>query len=205
MGQCKCSGRLSRKKRCGLGLLAGGLLVVAAPLWAAVAPALPLPSQPLMARPAAPSPQAAALAMLKPPLSKQLVTSPFGWRDDPLHHGRGFHRGVDYGAARGTAVHAAQDGTITAIGKLRGFGRIIRIRHGAGVETLYAHLARFARGLHLGSTLRCGEVIGEVGSSGRSTGPHLHYEVLADGRTIDPQNTGGALPLHVARADATRP
>lgn len=206
MGRCESCGQLARRGRFGVGLLAGAVWMAAAGPSAAAVPAAtadirPTP-QPLAVRSAVVSSQAAALASLKPPLSHQMVTSPFGWRDDPLREGRGFHNGVDYRAARGTEVHAAQEGTVTSIGTLRGFGHVIKIRHGAGVETLYAHLSRFSRGLHRGSRVLCGQAIGKVGSSGRSTGPHLHYEVLADGRRIDPEKAGYAPELRVAQADA---
>ena len=91
------------------------------------------------------------------------------------------HRGVDYAAPTGTPVYAAGDGKVTFRGWKGGYGRVIFIRHGIRYTTVYAHLSRYARGLRVGSRVTQGQVIGRVGSSGMSTGPHLHYEFRIDG------------------------
>lgn len=107
------------------------------------------------------------------------ITSNFGMRR------RRAHQGIDLAAPRGTPVYATADGIVTRSKWLRGYGRFIEIDHGAGIETRYAHLN--AREVESGSRVRLGDLIGYVGSSGRSTGPHLHYEVRLDGVAVDPR------------------
>jgi murein DD-endopeptidase MepM/ murein hydrolase activator NlpD len=96
------------------------------------------------------------------------------------------HRGVDFAAPSGTPIYAGGNGTITSIGRNGGYGRYIRIRHNGQYSTAYGHLRRYARGMKRGKRVRQGQIIGYVGSSGRSTGPHLHYEVLKGGRQVNP-------------------
>ena len=98
------------------------------------------------------------------------------------------HRGTDFAASIGTPILAAGDGTIARAGPYSSYGNYIRIRHGNGYETAYAHLSRFARGVRAGVAVRQGQVIGYVGNTGRSTGPHLHYEVLRRGQQVNPMN-----------------
>jgi murein DD-endopeptidase MepM/ murein hydrolase activator NlpD len=104
-----------------------------------------------------------------------------------------FHRGVDYGAPTGTPVYAAQGGMVETIGLQDHAGIYLRLRHSAGVETVYAHLHRVMPGLRVGATLHRGDVLGFVGASGFATGPHLHYEILLDGQPVDPERHGGNL------------
>lgn len=92
----------------------------------------------------------------------------------------------------GTPIYAAADGVVTAARMERGYGRTVRLRHPGGIETVYAHMSRFARNLKPGDRVRQGDVIGAVGSSGMSTGPHLHYEIRLAGRAQDPARA--ALP-----------
>ena len=103
-----------------------------------------------------------------------------------------FHAGVDLAAPDGTPVHAAQDGTVEVMEGVGHFGFCVRLRHDHGVETEYAHMLHFMPGLHRGSVIRRGDVIGFVGATGRATGAHLHYEVLVNGAPVDPMRT--ALP-----------
>ncbi|HZR34328.1 MAG TPA: M23 family metallopeptidase [Nevskia sp.] len=133
----------------------------------------------------APAPAAPAAA-LTAPIPGAPVSSPFGWRMHPILKVRRFHNGVDYAAPAGTPVHAAGDGVIESMGREPRFGRMLRIRHDGEIETAYSHLARFAPGLKVGSVVSAGEVIGTVGHSGWATGPHLDYEVIVDGRSVDP-------------------
>lgn len=112
------------------------------------------------------------------------VTSPFGHRIHPILRFGRFHSGVDFGAEWGTPVTAAADGQIVAAGWNGGYGRQVRIAHPAGLESSYAHLSRISA--HPGSRIRRGEIIGYVGSTGFSTGSHLHFEVSLNGRKIDP-------------------
>ncbi len=111
-------------------------------------------------------------------------SSGFGWRDDPFRHNRRYHRGADFRAKPGTAVLAAGDGIVVFAGRQSGYGNVIYVDHGGGVVTRYAHLRRIET--RKDSPVTAGERIGQVGSTGRATGPHLHFEVRLDGRAVDP-------------------
>ena len=117
------------------------------------------------------------------------ISSPFGWRIHPVLHVRLFHKGVDYEASAGTPVRAAADGVIEDYGYRGNYGNYIRLRHTGRLETAYAHLAGFSPVLAAGASVHRGDVIGYVGTTGISTGPHLYYEVLVDGRQIDPEGS----------------
>ncbi len=130
--------------------------------------------------------------LMKTPIDGARLTSRFGYRKHPLLGFTKLHAGVDFGARRGTPIYAAGDGTIVKIGWFGAYGRYIRVRHGSVYETAYAHMSRFRRGLKVGSRVKQGETIGYVGNSGRSTGPHLHYEVIRNGRQVNPMKI--ALP-----------
>lgn len=112
--------------------------------------------------------------------------SGFGWRRHPLGGGGAHHRGLDIAAPAGTPVRAAASGRIVELGRRGAFGRMVRIRHSVAFETVYAHLSGYARHLEIGRQVRQDEVIGFVGSSGRSSGPHLHFELRRNGRALDP-------------------
>lgn len=112
------------------------------------------------------------------------VTSGFRWRRHPVHGRRHFHTGVDIAAPHGTEVLAAGDGVVTEAGRRGGYGNLVRIDHGNGRETLYGHLRRV--GIQAGARVERGQPIGEVGSTGLATGPHLHFEILEGGRPVDP-------------------
>jgi murein DD-endopeptidase MepM/ murein hydrolase activator NlpD len=112
------------------------------------------------------------------------MTSRFGFRVHPLFGRRHFHAGVDFAAPMGTPVRAAYDGTVLITGWYGGYGKVVVIDHGGGMSTLYGHLsAVLAR---TGQRVAAGDVIGRVGSTGYSTGPHLHYEVRRNGRPVSP-------------------
>jgi murein DD-endopeptidase MepM/ murein hydrolase activator NlpD len=113
-------------------------------------------------------------------------TSGFGRRSPPMGGGSGQHKGIDVAAPKGTPVRAAAGGIVAEAGWRGSYGRFIRIRHGGGLETAYAHLSRFARGMKVGRRVRQDDLIGYVGTTGRSTGPHLHYEVRRNGKPHDP-------------------
>lgn len=136
-------------------------------------------------------------AFLSTPLDGAHVTSGFGMRRHPVLGFSRVHHGIDFAAPRGTPVFAAADGRVEQVGRNGGYGLAVRLRHPAGYETLYGHLSAFARGLRRGQQVRQGEVIGRVGSTGLSTGPHLHYEVAQDGQSVNPaslrQDAGTAL------------
>lgn len=114
------------------------------------------------------------------------ITSGFGYRIHPILRFARLHRGIDFGAAWGTPIHAAADGQVTRAGWAGGYGRQVRLAHGGGLATSYSHMSSLA--VEPGSIVRAGQVIGYVGSSGLSTGPHLHYEVHRDGAAVNPMN-----------------
>jgi murein DD-endopeptidase MepM/ murein hydrolase activator NlpD len=112
------------------------------------------------------------------------LTSGFGERFHPILGYERFHAGVDLGAAAGTPIVAAADGKVVSAGWAGGYGRAVAILHSGGIETKYGHMSRIAA--YAGESVRRGEVIGYVGSSGLSTGPHLHFEVMKNGRPVNP-------------------
>ncbi|MBE0530998.1 MAG: M23 family metallopeptidase [Rhodospirillales bacterium] len=120
------------------------------------------------------------------PLKRAEVTSPFGWRIHPVFKDRRFHKGVDFRAPKGTPVSASAEGVVVDVGWRGNYGRIIRVRHQANVETTYSHLSGFARGLYAGKKVKQGQVIGYVGRTGVATGYHLYYEILVDGKHVNP-------------------
>jgi murein DD-endopeptidase MepM/ murein hydrolase activator NlpD len=124
--------------------------------------------------------------LLLMPVDRGRLSSGHGIRYHPILKRRQMHRGIDWAAPRGTPVRAAGDGVVVAAGRFGAYGHYVRIDHGGEIGTAYAHLERYALGLRPGLTVRQGEPIGGVGSTGRATGPHLHYEVLVGGRQIDP-------------------
>ena len=126
--------------------------------------------------------------LLLAPVEGARISSPFGPRDHPVLGGTGerLHHGIDLAAPAGAPVRAAGSGTVIAAGPRGAYGHHVRIRHDDTYETAYAHLADYAQGVGPGRRVRQGEVIGYVGSTGRSTGPHLHYDVLVDGVQVDP-------------------
>lgn len=112
------------------------------------------------------------------------ATSGFGWRDDPIRHRRKFHSGADIRSKPGTPVMSAGDGIVTFAGSKGGYGNVVIVDHGGGVVTRYAHLRRIETTKD--SVITGGTRIGQVGSTGRATGPHLHFEVRIDGRAVAP-------------------
>lgn len=129
--------------------------------------------------------------LLQKPLSptKIHISSPFGWRMHPVLMYRVFHSGVDLACSRNTPVKAAGDGVIVHLGPKGAYGKYIKIKHTGNLETAYGHLQRYNSKLKVGSRVKQGDIIAYVGSSGRATGPHLHYEVWKNGKTSNPFNT----------------
>jgi murein DD-endopeptidase MepM/ murein hydrolase activator NlpD len=125
-------------------------------------------------------------SLMRTPLAGAQVSSHFGMRMHPVLGYSKMHRGTDFRARRGTPIFAAGDGIVDSIGRKGAYGEYIRIRHNDTYETAYAHLSRYADGLNYGDRVRQGDVIGYVGSTGRSTGPHLHFEILKHGNQINP-------------------
>ncbi len=125
-------------------------------------------------------------ALMRTPIDGARLSSGFGFRRHPILGYSKLHTGVDFAAPRGTPIYAAGDGTIEKMGWWGGYGRYTRIRHNREYSTAYAHQTRFAKGMHEGKRVKQGQVIGYVGTTGRSTGPHLHYEVLRYGKQMNP-------------------
>ncbi|VBB45845.1 Peptidase M23 [uncultured Paludibacter sp.] len=128
------------------------------------------------------------LPAIQPVANKDLtrVASGYGYRIDPIYHTRRFHEGMDFTAPIGTDIYATANGVVTSAGWEQGFGNCVKINHGYGYETLYGHMSSFQ--VRAGQSVKRGEVIGMVGSTGKSTGPHLHYEVHYRGQIMNPQN-----------------
>ena len=144
-----------------------------------------------------PNGQSARRALLRTPVDGARLSSGFGRRKHPILGYTKFHRGIDFAAPRGTPIVAAGDGVVEFAGRNGAYGRYLRLRHNGTYKTAYGHMHRIAKGLRPGVRVKQGTVIGFVGSTGRSTGPHLHYEVMAQGRQINPMKlklpTGQAL------------
>ena len=130
----------------------------------------------------------ANLPAIQPVLNKNLtrMASGYGWRIDPIYHTRRFHAGMDFTAPIGTDIYATGNGTIIAAGWQQGYGNCVQINHGYGYLTLYGHMSAIK--VRIGQTIKRGDVIGLVGSTGKSTGPHVHYEVHYKGEVMNPQN-----------------
>lgn len=139
------------------------------------------PASPVAARPLRPDPHEASATD-----AHLNVTSGFGSRRDPFDGTVRAHHGIDLGLRAGTPVHAERDGVVTFAGQQHGYGNVVIIDHGNGVETRYAHCASLA--VTTGDTVTEGAVLGTVGSTGRSTGPHLHFELRENGRPTDPES-----------------
>jgi murein DD-endopeptidase MepM/ murein hydrolase activator NlpD len=118
------------------------------------------------------------------PVTTGYISSGFGERVDPFTGGEEFHEGIDFAAPQGTGIRAVAAGIVTWAGPRGGFGNMVQIDHGNGYATRYGHAYRVL--VHVGQTVQRGDVIGLVGSTGRSTGPHVHFEVLKDGHEVNP-------------------
>jgi murein DD-endopeptidase MepM/ murein hydrolase activator NlpD len=124
--------------------------------------------------------------LVRKPVAAGIMRSGFGSRNHPLLGYTKMHTGVDWAAPLGTAIYASGNGTVEKVGWESGYGKYVRIRHANGYETAYGHMTAFARSTQPGARVRQGQVIGYVGSTGLSTGPHVHYEILVNGRFVDP-------------------
>ncbi|HEY0441083.1 MAG TPA: M23 family metallopeptidase, partial [Xanthobacteraceae bacterium] len=124
--------------------------------------------------------------LVRKPVDAAIMRSGYGWRRHPILGYSKMHTGVDWSAPRGTPIFASGSGVVERAGWEGGYGKQVRIRHAYGYETAYGHMTAFARGIAPGSKVRQGQVIGYVGSTGLSTGAHVHYEILVNGRFVDP-------------------
>ena len=126
-------------------------------------------------------------ALMKTPINGARLSSPFGMRKHPIDGFNKMHRGTDFAAPMGTPIMASGSGTIKKAGWCGGGGNCVVIRHNSTYQTVYAHMSKFAKGIKKGVRVKQGQTIGYVGSTGKSTGPHLHYEVIVNGKKINSQ------------------
>jgi murein DD-endopeptidase MepM/ murein hydrolase activator NlpD len=119
------------------------------------------------------------------PADGGIITSGFGYRSDPFTGGGAFHPGLDFRGAYGAPIHAAADGTVSFVGQIRGYGNVVEVSHGNGLVTRYAHMSHTVA--TIGQKVAAGDVIGKIGSTGRSTGPHLHFEVRLNDSVVNPR------------------
>ena len=119
------------------------------------------------------------------PASLEYISSGFGYRDDPFDGSAAFHAGLDFRGPVGAPIHAAAKGVVSFAGQREGYGNVIEISHGNGLVTRYAHMSAFLSAP--GQQVAAGDVIGAIGSTGRSTGPHLHFEVRLNDRAVNPR------------------
>ena len=126
-------------------------------------------------------------ALMKTPINGARLSSPFGMRKHPIDGYNKMHRGTDFAAPMGTPIMASGDGVIKKAGWCGGGGNCVKIKHNSTYQTIYAHMSKFARGIKPGVRVKQGQIIGYVGSTGKSTGPHLHYEVIVNGKKVNSQ------------------
>lgn len=142
--------------------------------------------------------------LMRTPINGARLSSGFGKRRHPISGYRKNHNGVDFAARSGTPIMAAGVGVVERANRWSTYGNYVRIRHSDGYKTAYAHMKGFARGIRKGSRVRQGQIIGYVGTTGASTGPHLHYEVHKNGRKINPRSLSSlsGKPLPAAEKEA---
>ena len=126
-------------------------------------------------------------ALMKTPINGARLSSPFGMRKHPIDGFNKMHRGTDFAAPMGTPIMASGDGIVKKAGWCGGGGNCVKIKHNSTYQTVYAHMSKFARGIKTGVRVKQGQTIGYVGSTGKSTGPHLHYEVIVNGKKVNSQ------------------
>tara|TARA_Y100000591_G_C21810801_1_gene687766 strand:+ start:140 stop:1432 length:1293 start_codon:yes stop_codon:yes gene_type:complete len=126
-------------------------------------------------------------ALMKTPINGARLSSPFGMRKHPIDGFNKMHKGTDFAAPMGTPIMASGDGVVKKAGWCGGGGNCVKIKHNSTYQTVYAHMSKFARGIKSGVRVKQGQTIGYVGSTGKSTGPHLHYEVIVNGKKVNSQ------------------
>lgn len=146
--------------------------------------------------------ESATRFLMKTPINGARISSNFGNRRHPISGYTRLHRGTDFAAPTGTPIYAAGSGTVLRASWNGGYGNYIRLRHPRGYETAYAHLSRYASGLRAGQRVSQGQVIGYVGTTGASTGPHLHYEVWVNGQAVNPMSLNLPTGRKLAEAPA---
>lgn len=148
--------------------------------------------------------RSAQKSLLKTPVSGARLTSGFGMRRHPLLGYSKMHAGVDFGAPHGTPIRAAGSGVVQLAGRHGAYGITVEVKHDNKYETLYAHMSKLAAGIRRGAKVNQGQIIGYVGSTGRSTGPHLHYEVHVNNRPINPTRIKAAGGKHLSGKELAR-
>ena len=150
--------------------------------------------------------QALKRTLVRKPLefTSARISSRFGWRRHPILKQRILHSGVDYAAPMGSRIYASGDGVVQRAQWAGGYGRYVVIRHNSEYSTGYAHMSGFARGIKAGTRVKQGQVIGYVGSTGRSTGPHLHFEVIKNGKKVDPLKIQAATGTNLSGKELQR-
>jgi murein DD-endopeptidase MepM/ murein hydrolase activator NlpD len=137
------------------------------------------------------------------PAAGRHISSNFGYRSDPFSGAGAFHAGLDFKGPTGAPIFAAAHGIVASVGRRAGYGKCVEIDHGNGLRTRYAHMSAFRA--RAGQMVRAGQVIGAVGSTGRSTGPHLHFEVRLNGQPVNPRPFLEVAPNVLEKARLTRP
>lgn len=126
--------------------------------------------------------------LMRTPVDGARMSSGFGMRRHPISGYTKMHKGIDFAVAMGTPIYAAGDGTVEISGRKGAYGNYVRIRHNNEMKTAYAHMQKIAKGITPGQKVKQGQIIGYVGTTGRSTGPHLHYEVLLKNKPVNPNS-----------------
>ena len=126
-------------------------------------------------------------ALMKTPINGARLSSPFGMRKHPIDGFNKMHQGTDFAAPKGTPIMASGDGIVKKAGWCGGGGNCVKIKHNSTYQTIYAHMSKFAKNIRSGVRVKQGQIIGYVGSTGKSTGPHLHYEVIVNGKKVNSQ------------------
>ena len=144
-------------------------------------------------------------AFIRTPVDFARISSKFSMgRRHPILNKIRAHKGVDYAAPRGTPIKAAGDGRVLLAGRKGGYGNAVVIQHGNSYRTLYGHMQGFAKGVRTGSNVKQGQIIGYIGTTGLSTGPHLHYEFQVNGRHVDPLSQKLPMADPIARNEKQR-
>ncbi len=143
-------------------------------------------------------------ALMRTPIDGARLSSRFGVRRHPVQGYNKMHKGLDFAAPRGTPIYAAGDGVVERASRHGGYGNYVRIRHNSDYRTAYAHMKSYAKGIYAGKRVIQGQTIGFVGSTGQSTGPHLHYEILHNGKQVNPLSVRLPTGVRLAGTDLAR-
>ncbi len=143
-------------------------------------------------------------SLLRTPVNGARISSGFGFRKHPILGYSKLHKGIDFAAPSGTPIFAAGNGVITFMGRQGGYGNFVKIKHNSEYETQYGHASGFSRKFHVGSKVRQGDVVAYVGSTGRSTGPHLHYEIVYKGQAINPSSVKSVSGIRLGGAELAK-